>query len=730
MGVGFIKNRTIKLSEWRQGRMREELLTSIRFVFAFGGVIGTSIVLDRPSAIIPLLLGIIASALAETDDTWRGRMAAQFLGLCSFAAMIFLVRLSFSFEHGLVKVLVPAAFVLTLLGAMADRYRAIASATLIMALYAAMAIDPAAPREIAREQNSLLLLGAAWYGLISVIWTAILPRFPVEQNLALLFETLGEYLQFKSKMLAPVGGVDFDELRLGLAFKNGSVVSAMNASKEAFVNRIGPREVPEALRASLHGYFVAQDMHERTSSSHEKYTLLAREYFHSDILFRCQRVLFLLGEQCVEVAEAIRGHETPPAHSALAFAVEEMKRAYTRVEADSDIGVGEDKSRARRALKAVVTNLATMAESMQSLFSIGSALPADFALQDTEPRKIREFVLRLRAQLNWRAPLMRHAIRLSFSLFVAYVVMLITGDSHGYWILLTVVFVCNPQYTATLTRLFERISGTLLGLVVGWVVLKLFPGELPQAGFIILAGVVFFRYRLKKYMWATAGITMLVLISFNQVGNGFGLIVPRLVDTLAGTLIAGFSVWAILPTWHAKQLNRLAVAVLRAHSCYLSEILMQYGKEGKHDHLAYRVARRDAHNADAAFSAALSAASKEPPKIRGNLEAARQFLLHSHTLLNYLSAMGAHRNAHLATADTIMAASQCLLAAVEEAALALSANRSLPIEFWGEKEKQAVAALNESSDDEPDFHRILRRQLVLAFQMLPSLRVAANALVK
>ncbi|WP_170285844.1 YccS family putative transporter [Propionivibrio limicola] len=723
---------------WRHGRLREAFSSSVRFVFGFAGIMAVCWLMDWPNAITPLLLGVIASALSETDDSWRGRLLAQTIALCCFALMIFAVRLSLAHPASLMLVLAGAAFLLPLLGAVGDRYRAIASATLIMSLYAAMAIDAPASRPIMRGQEILLLSGAAWYGVISIAWSATFPKQPVDQNLARLFDALGTYLNLKSRLLEPVRGIDLEQLRLALAMHNGRVVDALNAAKESLVSRMNPTHAPEWLQAALHRYFIAQDLHERTSSSHEQYALLADAFFHSDVLYRCQRVLALLGNDCLAIAESIRTQENWSPNMATKRAIDDMEAAIARVEApnaaicnkiDGEIS-DEGRARSKRALRALASNLGAMAEDISGLFQQGRPRPqSDTTLQDRQPRKLSDFRKRLCAQMSWRAPLMRHAIRLSIAVTAGFTLMLITGDTHGYWILLTIVFVCQPQYGATLTRLMERIGGTVLGLVIGWAILRLFPDELTQAALTVVAGVLFFMTRTTRYTWATAGITMLVLLSFNQVGDGYGLIVPRLLDTLAGSLIAGISVWLVLPSWHSRRLHQLAAETLRTQAQYLREVVAQYGGPGKQDNLPYRIARRDAHNADAALSGALTAASKEPGYVRRNVGAGTRFLVLSHTLLNYLSAMGAHRNADLKAADDVIVAAHCLQTVLEELAASLKTRLAMSATERPE-ELAALRGLMVHNENEAEFHRVLRAQLILALHLLPSLRATANELLR
>src|SRR5690606_36933389 len=129
---------------------------------------------------------------------------------------------------------------------------------------------------------------------------------------------------------------------------------------------------------------------------------------------------------------------------------------------------------------------------------------------------------------------------------------------------------------------------------------------------------------------------------FNQVGNGYGLFIPRLVDTLIGSLIAGLAVFLILPDWQGRSLNRMVATTLSCNSTYLRQIIQQYA-QGKRDDLSYRLPRRNAHNAYAALSTTLANMLMEPGHFRKESDIGFRFLVLSHTLLSYLSGLGAHR---------------------------------------------------------------------------------------
>src|SRR5690606_18535443 len=162
-----------------------------------------------------------------------------------------------------------------------------------------------APTNLWREP-ALLVAGAAWYGLLSVLWQALFTHQPVQQSLARLFLELGQYLKLKSALLEPVRQLDVEARRLELARQNGKVVAALNAAKEIILHRVGNGRPGPKVSRYLKLYFLAQDIHERASSSHYAYNELAEAFFHSDVLFRCQRLLRQQGGACQALGRAIR----------------------------------------------------------------------------------------------------------------------------------------------------------------------------------------------------------------------------------------------------------------------------------------------------------------------------------------------------------------------------------------------------------------------------------------
>jgi YccS/YhfK family integral membrane protein len=710
-----------QLRRWGAGQAQ-----ALRVLLTLGSLMAACGASGRMDAVTPLFLGAIASALAETDDSARGRYRAQVVTLLCFAVSAFAVSALIDRPALFIASLALAAFWLTMLGAVEARYKAIAHATLILAMYTTLGIGNhplAGPDERLRELL-LLLAGAAWYGAFSVAWCLAFPAQPVQARLARLYSVLGHYVRFKASLFEPLRGIDIERKRLSLAQLNADVVAELNAAKESIFRRLGAR-APTGRIARYRGlYLIAQDVHERASSSHDDYNALADAFFHSDLLYRCQRVLHLEGEACRRLAQSIERREPFVADTATVQALAELRSAIAHERSHAQ-------QPARQALLASIEALAHNLERLDGQLAGASEPTAragrtDMGLLDRSPRSWRDAAERVRRQLSPRSPLFRHALRLAIALVAGYGVMWLIHPAQGYWILLTTLFVCQQTWGDTVSRMGQRMAGTAVGVVVGWALLDLFPQHLVQALLAVAAGVLFFATRSARYLLATACMTVLVLMCFNQVGDGGVLIVPRLVDTAIGSLIAGLAMVLVLPHWQGRRFTELAAAAMRNQALYLREIAEQY-RAGARDDLPYRLARRNAHNADAALAVAVSEMFREPALVRPRAGVALRFLIQSHTLLSYLSALGAHRVAlrSPALAVATRGAAEGAALALEELAADVERGSAEAIEAAAAPADQrpALAGLLGSDVEVGDAAaQLIRTELSLIGQQIEALR--------
>lgn len=617
----------------------DKTLDSLKVALAFAAVLAYCFGTDHETWLIGLILGVIAAALAETPDRVAGRLKALVVTLACFAVTSFSVRLLFPYPWLFAPGLALSTFAFVMLGALGERYATIAIASVILAIYTMLGLSQHVDETVAFWHDpTLLLAGTAGYGMISLLAAALFPNRPVRQMIASLYMALARYLEFKAALLEPVRGRDVTSLRLALATQNGRVVGLMNKAREILLLWVQTGRPAPGGRRFLAWYFLAQDIHERASSAHHPYEALAEAFARSDVLFRCQRLLELQAQACARLGTALNQGDIFDYGNQGALALEELRESLADVKADA-----QQNPALIDALTDLVRNISTIEAGLShAAHPEEIATVADSTLRDSSPQSVSEGISRLRKNLTPGSRLFRHGLRLSAALTAGYALLHLLHLPQGYWVMLTTVFVCQPNFSTTWRRLGQRIGGTVLGLIFASLFISSFPHPLAQLSLLVAAGVAFFATRAERYSLATTCITVLVLICFNQFGSSYALVIPRMMDTVIGCLLAVGAVTFILPDWQGKRLHRVMSRTLTLSGAYLTEILSQY-YSGKSDDLPYRIARRDAHNADAELSGTLTSMLGEPGRYHLSPEDAYRFLCASHTLLGYVSALGAHR---------------------------------------------------------------------------------------
>jgi YccS/YhfK family integral membrane protein len=625
---------------WRRVRGSDRYAECLRVLLALSGAVAWCFGTGHIEAVVSVLLGIIACALAETEDHWRSRLTTLLLTLACFAFSAMAVQWLFPYPALFAIGLPLSTFALVMLGAASERYATVAGATLLLAVYTMIGADQAVSGPW-WYQPALLLAGASWYGVLSLLWSVLAPQQAVRLSLARLFDTLADCMEGKAALFTPVHGVDREAMQWALAMQNERAVEALNDTRLMLVDRIGARRPRGAMAARLQLYFLAQDIHERISSAHYPYDALAEALFHSDVLFRCEHLLRLEAQTCRQRAEALR-FRTKSLATTRADSVATVNDLHGALDALRE-QARPPAAPLLRAVDALVRNLASIQQLLASHVPHGlSGNRSERLLQHPGPQSIADAWERIRIQLTPRSFRFRHALRLALALLLGYAVLLAMHPRHGYWILLTTLLVCQPSYGATQLRLMQRVAGTVAGLVLGWATLKLLPFGPWQMPLVVLSGVIFFAARLRRYTTATAAITLFVVLCFNQVGSGYDVMWPRLLDTLIGTATAALAMRLVLPDWQGRRFDEVLSDTVRGDARYLEQVIAQYAS-GRRDDLDYRIARRDAHNANATLSAVLANMLREPGRHSRGTESLLRFLSAAHTLLGQLSALGANR---------------------------------------------------------------------------------------
>ncbi|MCJ8352059.1 YccS family putative transporter [Moritella sp.] len=594
-------------------------------------------VLELSELSVTAVLGIVAAVISEGDDSIKQRMINSLLTLVCFTLSSLLVSQLFPYPLFFLIGSCLFSFSIIILGSLGKRYVSISFATLMIAVYTMLGLSHDAESAVIlttevefNPYSLLLIVGAAWYFIISTVLLKVTLYNPIREQLAEIYFSLGSYQQEKSKFFSQTKH-DHKTIRHTLSTLNINIVNAMTACRTNIDYHMGSKNLSHELQHLIHLYQEAQELHEKMTSSHFHYDSLKRDLNNDLIINGFEQVLKQLASACTQRGNATLYKQTYAHDHGLTWSLAILKQELLTLEKSVQWQLFGP-------LKLLLRNLRKADELL-----INSEPTSEYEFLVMAPRERLSIKQRLGNALHLSSPVFRHAIRLTIGIALGIGIIFVS-ELHGYWVVLTTLFVLQPSYSATRVKLKQRISGTLMGIIIGATLLYLFPTERSQLFLLAISAFLFFYYLRQNYSRAVTYITLLVLLAFNVLyQQGYAVTMPRIIDTLTGCSIAYLLAKLVLPNWQYKQFPKYLVEAITANQTYFHEIINQY-VSGKNNGLPYRVARRKAYVADSYLTASWKDMQVEPSDKRHKLNHVYDISRRNHAMLSALSALGVHRN--------------------------------------------------------------------------------------
>ena len=169
------------LTRIKQAAYNTTFMYNLRMVIAFAGTAFVPYFMGYQIATIPLTLGVVAAGLSDIDDRFSVRimnLIYTYIGFFITAASVyFLFPYPIIFALGLIV----SCIGWILLGSLGRRYATISYGCLVISVYSMLGVGLFDHWYI---QPLLLVIGAAWYGLISTISFLLCPVRQVQDKLS------------------------------------------------------------------------------------------------------------------------------------------------------------------------------------------------------------------------------------------------------------------------------------------------------------------------------------------------------------------------------------------------------------------------------------------------------------------------------------------------------------------------------------------------------------------
>ncbi len=278
-----------------------------------------------------------------------------------------------------------------------------------------------------------------------------------------------------------------------------------------------------------------------------------------------------------------------------------------------------------------VPALSAVADAIVERLRIAATLtaPAGWvpgALPDTPPAGTwrHRLLTPLRANLQWRSAIFRHALRAAVIAAPALTYTLATPGRYHHWLTITLILTMQPFYALTWQRALERIGGTVLGGLLAAVIALVCTTPLSIAAALFPLAILAFTVRSVNYGAFIFLLTPLVVLltEFSQPGTGELYIAGlRALYTVLGGALAVFGCLVLWPSWEPDRLKRELRTAILAHAAFAVTELGSLLGEAKP--AAVDRARRAAGVASNNLETSISRALNEPRRTqRKELQAA------------------------------------------------------------------------------------------------------------
>jgi uncharacterized membrane protein (TIGR01666 family) len=589
---------------------------------------------------VSLCLGVMACAIVENDGNYIGRQKFLLAILTCFFISSSSVELLMPYPVLFGIGLFISSFLFMMTGTLGSNYSKVGFGAILIAIYTMVGYESEVNWY---EQPILLTLGTLWYGIFSVIWNYINPNRSLREQLAQLFFTLSRYQQQKSALFDETQGNSqkaLYDIRQQLAIHNISIMARLQQSQTIIQSRAQTCQKQDELQQLNQLYIMAEQIHERISASQYLYSQLENSFGKSQILEGYHLLLLELSENCYQLGVSITDKKSYQRTRRLSWTMKALSDQLSLLQHKSQHI--DDHDEAMLALQAIYDNIRGIDLLLESISN--NVDPAVIVINSEQEVVKIPFWKTIINALSPHNNTFKHAVRISISLLFAFVVQQSLQLEHGFWLLLTVLFVCQPSFSETRKRLIQRILGTLAGLLIGYPIMVGVSDVPLQALFMICSAFLFFNYLRTNYAVAVIFITIFVMFVFNLLtGAGIEILPARIIETLLGGLLSVLAISFIFPDWQFQRFPLLVKNLLTLSNRYFNLVSNQY-QYGRSENLNYRVTRFQTFQSDAVLASAWQSMLFEPASKQKLNREVYALVNRCDALVSYIAALASHRH--------------------------------------------------------------------------------------
>ncbi|KQS31109.1 FUSC family membrane protein [Dyadobacter sp. Leaf189] len=630
------------LDEFKKFIFSHYLSTGVRLTL---GAIVPSLIFQHYgilSEMIAFPLGTLLIGGTDNPGPYHRRRNALLVAIfsCFFVACITGFLREFPFIIFL-EIIVFGMF-FSLVGVYGNRVNSIGLISLLVFVFN---IDDHLSGDMVLRTAAIFCAGGVWYFALFMILQKLLPYKLIQQLLGENFIELGKLLSIKADYY--FANPDYDELFNRMIHQQVLLrENHENLREILFKTREIVTESTNKSRILMLMFLDSIDLFERILNSQQNYVNLHRAFDHTKVLRLFGTYITWLAAEIQTIGLAVQsGSASTPRHD-LDEAFNKCQKAFERMREHQ---MNHENMEDFIMLRQILNSLQDVTERVKKLHrattydaAVGEGYKLNVEGDNFTPKQ--EYHPRiLLDNLSLKSSHFRHAVRVTLGLLLGYITSLFFELGHGYWILLTIVVILKPAFSITKKRNIQRIGGTLLGVVTGFLSLYLIKDNTAHFVIMIIAMVLAYSFLKINYFIASTSITLYVILSFNFLNPNHirTVLEERVIDTVIGSVIAYLISSYVLPVWEHSQINQYIKEALNANRKYFDLVAAKFtGKQLDINDL--KLSRKDAIIAMANLSDNFQKMLSEPKRQQLKMEEYHQFVATSHMLTSYIASLSTY----------------------------------------------------------------------------------------
>jgi len=541
-----------------------------------------------PTMAIGVGIGALMICMTDLPGNRTDKFRAAWISLLIFGIVAIVTAWSTSVPLLMILTVVLITFLLTMSAVMGQRMAAIGLMGIILATFT-IGLKPKDPL----LYGNYIFWGGVWYYIISLLQISIFPYRSLRRAIAQTELETAALLRLRAQGYNPevsLSGFNQKNMRLHLKLANNHELMRQLLLSD----RRAMRHLNTNGRVFLEKSINLIDLYEQVSAVHYDYPYLRQQFASTEVLPLMEQTITILAGLLAKTNN-IQDGEFEKLRTSLTEQVNHLSAAQVAL------------------LQQILANV-------DEIYALISAIhhPNIETHLDESTERYRDFLTLAPAQANTishhfklGSPIFRFSLRLSALCLVALLLITWFSDEHySYWLLLTMVIVSRPSYGQTIKRNGERLVGTAIGLVLGWLATTYLavPWQLSVA---VIGLFGFFAFNRIAYSVSVICITIAVILClYIYEGNLWQLVSDRVLFTMLGVLLC-LAATFLFPIWNAPRLTQIMAEVVKANQYYFEAVVKLQPHDLDSIHQT-RLARKASHQQLSALSEAIQAAQKEP----------------------------------------------------------------------------------------------------------------------